>query len=163
MQRRRHRLRTIALVTALVLAPAISWADYCITFLLSPNYVLVGRNFTPPRPGHCKPWTGFTFQENTNSPSSGTACLSSDGTNLAIAITTQIRMYVLFDNVSLQMPSGNGGDIETLLNFGGEQPLAVANGAKCGPTNNAIPANPFPFGATTQEQGPLQVGLIKLR
>ena len=97
------RLRAVlAGLLVLVLVPGVSLAegnykekdkskgeDYCITFPGHAVFELVGQGFAIPDPGRCEPWTGF-FITSVNSPSTsaGTGCTATDGSDLAITITS---------------------------------------------------------------------------
>jgi hypothetical protein len=82
MRYKRFLAGITALAASLALAPGASRAaDYCVTFPTAPTYTLVGRAFVVPPKGKCKPWNRFTPQNSTNSPSVGTGCTSSDGSN----------------------------------------------------------------------------------
>ncbi len=139
MKQNRWLAGFIGMIAAVACAPGISWAlDYCVTFPSATNYILVGRNFVLPLKGTCRAWVGFTPQNSYNSPSTGTGCLSSDGTNFSLSITTMESVYTIFDAISLNMPSQTGIDNETVLGLGSGTISAV--GAKCKPKANPIPA-----------------------
>jgi hypothetical protein len=131
--------RTVALVAILVVAPSVSRAgDYCLTFPNEPSFTLVGRGFTIPPKGKCKAWIGFSSQDNSNNPSTGTGCTSSDGSNLSIGITTMEGDIVLFDSASMALPAQTGTDDETAVDGGSVS--GPVNGAQCKPSSNPIPA-----------------------
>jgi hypothetical protein len=90
------RLRAVlAWLSILVLVPGVLLAkekdskekDYCIGFPGHGGFALVGQGFVIPDKGKCDPWTGF-FIPNENSPSAGTACTATDGSDLSITITS---------------------------------------------------------------------------
>jgi hypothetical protein len=126
------------LVGSLALAPNVSWADYCLAFPTVPTFTMVGRGFVIPAKGQCKLWIGFTPSGSSNSPSAGTACTSSDGSNLSLTITTMQSGQVFFDSISMALPAQTGTDDETLLGTGSAS--ATVDGAKCTPKSNPIPA-----------------------
>jgi hypothetical protein len=137
----RHSRSLVGLVLLLgfAIAPTASWAaDYCVTFPTVPDYILVGRGFMIPLKGKCKTWSGFALQSGINSPTSGTGCTSSDGTNLTLGLTTMQGTAVIFDAVSLTLPSQSGSDNENAVN--GVPVSAAATGAHCTVASHPIPA-----------------------
>jgi hypothetical protein len=132
-------LVNLVLLVAFAIAPTASWAaDYCVTFPTVPDYVLVGRGFIIPLKGKCRTWTGFALQSGSNSPTSGTGCTSSDGSNLTLGLTTMQGTAVIFDAVSLALPSQAGSDNENAVN--GVPVSAAATGAHCTVASHPIPA-----------------------
>jgi hypothetical protein len=122
------RLRAVlAGLSILVLVPGVSLAkvksaqhkskekDYCISFPGHAGFALVGQGFAIPDPGECEPWTGF-FLPNKNSPSAGTACTATDGSDLSITITSSTPgnpVLVFIDSITLSLPAQTGTDVET--------------------------------------------------
>jgi hypothetical protein len=98
------------LAAGIGLSSTFAWAgDYCISFPTASNpYTQVGRGFSIPANGKCRGWTGFTPQLGFNSPSYGTGCTSSDGTNFTLNLTTQIAGILLFDSIDLSLPPDKG-------------------------------------------------------
>lgn len=159
------RLRAVlAGLLVLVLVPGLSLAkendqekdkgkrqDYCITFPGHAVFELVGQGFSIPDPGKCAPWTGF-FITSVDSPSTsaGTGCTATDGSDLAITITSSSATgSVLIDSITLSLPAQTGADVETSIGVSGlgTDPKLVlpAAGAPC--SNIAIPAaSPPPVG-----------------
>jgi len=146
----------VAGLFVLILVPGVSLAknkdkhkseDYCISFPGHTGFELVGQGFAIPDPGKCNPWTGFfLLNGNSSSPSAGTGCTATDGSDLAITITSSSATgSVLIDSITLSLPAQTGADNETRI--GGTDPNLVlpAAGAPC--SNVAIPAaNPPPVG-----------------
>jgi hypothetical protein len=115
------RLQTIiGIVALLVFSAGVARAkDYCVSLPSAPNYILVGQGFSIPPKGQCKPWTGFCLQLQENSPSVGTGCTSSDGTHLALAISTSFPENVgqfVTDSIDLTLPTQSGLDGQALYN-----------------------------------------------
>jgi hypothetical protein len=134
----------VGIVALLAFAPSAAQAkDYCVKLPSAPTYILVGRGFSIPPKGQCKPWTGFGLQLGENSPSVGTGCTSSDGTHLSLTISTSFPENVgqfVTDAITLTLPMQTGTDGQILF----APPAAPqvgsldATGATC-PTKNAIP------------------------
>jgi hypothetical protein len=137
------------------MAPGLSAAkDLCLT-INSSTYVLIGKNFTVPMRGKCKPWTGLTVQGNSNSPSAGTGCTSSNGSHLNLTITTTFPELGGFflDSVTLALPGLTGTDIDAQLGSGDSIGSFSAVGAFCAP----VPIPAVTAGSaepTTQGVGP---------
>jgi hypothetical protein len=131
----------VASAFALMLPGLSSAQDFCITVGAS-SYVLVGKGFTVPGAGTCKPWTGFNSQGNSNAPSAGTACTSSNAKIMALTITTTFPDFTNFflDSIKLPFPSKIGTDLNVKLAPTGNIVSNVsAVGVRC--TTQAIPAN----------------------
>jgi hypothetical protein len=124
-----------ALALSVILPGLAAAKDFCITVNDS-TYVLIGKNFVAPMKGKCKPWTGLVTQLGIDSPSAGTACVASDGSDLNLTITTIEAGAVFFDSVTLALPSKTGTDIFTELSGGGGNSYAAV-GVQCNPV--AIP------------------------
>lgn len=121
-----------------LMLPGLSAAkDFCLT-INSSTYVLIGKGFTVPLKGRCKAWTGLTVQSNTNSPSAGTGCTSSDGSHLNFTITTTFPDSGLFflDTITLTRPAMTGTDFN--VEIGSTPGSFSAVGAFCAPVS--IPA-----------------------
>jgi hypothetical protein len=95
----RFRFKTPHLLLLLgLIAPlqsfASSEAPYCIA--VNGGYgppafgtTFIARNYSQPAEGKCTPWTGYTRDANTIIlTTSGTACLSSDGTALTVSVSS---------------------------------------------------------------------------
>ncbi len=115
--------------------------DYCISFPGHAGFELVGQGFAIPDPGKCEAWTGF-FLPNKNSPSAGTGCTATDGSDLSITITTSTHgnpVLVFIDSVTLSLPAQTGADVETGIGNTNTFLTLAVTAAPC--TNVAIPAN----------------------
>jgi len=106
-------------LSILVLVPGVSMAkDFCINFTAFPTSGFVGRGFTVPGKGQCKPFTGF-FTAANNSPATGTGCTSTDGSNLSLTILSSepespgLPGATFIDSISLSLPSHSGVDNAT--------------------------------------------------
>jgi hypothetical protein len=126
-----------ASIFALTLPGLSAAKDFCLT-INSSTYVLIGKGFTVPLKGRCKPWTGLTVQSNFNSPSAGTGCTSSDGSHLNFTITTTFPDSGLFflDTITLALPALTGTDFN--VEIGSTPGSFSAVGAFCAPV--PIPA-----------------------
>lgn len=95
----------------LVLVPGVSQAkDYCIGFTGFPGSEFVGRGFTIPGKGQCKPFTGF-FTAVKNAPAAGTGCTSTDGSNFSLTILSSwpgSGGVVFIDSITLSLPALSG-------------------------------------------------------
>jgi hypothetical protein len=156
----RHYKRSLPIISVFVaglaLAPSASSAhgavativskelDYCITFPDAPiPYIQVGRNFSIQPKGRCDTWSGFTPQNDLNSPSAGTGCTSSSGSNFTLTLTTLEQGDLILDSVSLTLPAQTGTSTELIPSINGYTPFIVpANGARCTPGSNPIPPAP---------------------
>src|SRR5260370_20124060 len=125
--------------------------DYCISFPGHAIFELVGKGFSIPDPGTCQPWTGFFLHnDNSASPSAGTGCTATDGSDLALTITSSgATGSVTIEAITLSLPAQTGSDVEKSIGVFGEgtDPNLVlpAAGAPC--SNVAIPAaSPPPVG-----------------
>jgi hypothetical protein len=149
----------IGLAALLSLAPAAQAKDYCLFDQTVPSYVLVGRGFTIPTKGKCKAWTGFTAQAGFNSPTAGTGCTSSDGSHLALTLTTSFPQNggdVEIDSINLSLPAQSGASNFNFLSGGtasSGSPFPVV-GQVCNPT--PIPAVSV---NAAEQQGPVGGGL----
>ena len=160
MSLRRLSKSAIAILGASVftlMLPGLSVAkDLCLTIGAgSPPYVLIGKGFTLPSKGKCKPWTGLTVQSNTNSPSAGTACTSSDASHMNFTITTSFPSTGDFflDSISVALPGLTGTDFNARLGTGDTIGSFTAVGAFCAPVPIPAVANESPE-TTTQGTGP---------
>ena len=145
-----------------LMLPGLSVAkDLCLTIGSgSPPYLLIGKGFTVPSKGKCKPWTGLTEQgptvgSSTNSPSAGTACTSSDGSHMNLTITTSFPSSGDFflDSISVALPGLTGTDFNARLGTGDTIGSFTAVGAFCAPVPIPAVANESPE-TTTQGTGP---------
>jgi hypothetical protein len=113
---------SIGVLALIALAPA-AHAGYCLTDTDNTSYVLVSQTFIAPAKGACKAWVGFTAQNGHNSPSTGTACKSKDGSHLNFTITTTFpesgESFIETDSISLTLPSLTGSS----------QSLSFSNGS----------------------------------
>jgi hypothetical protein len=162
--RKRPLAGTIAIVASVALAPGVSWAlDYCFEFPAAPTaYIQIGVGFKIPGAGECKNWVGFTPQNDANSPSAGTGCTSSDGSNFTLNLTTQEAGFLIFDSISVPLPARKRGGTtgtsteEISQNQPGIDafaPFSVpVNGMKC-----IARSNPIPGGAAAQDAS-MEVG-----
>ncbi len=136
----------MAAAAALFFTGVAHAGDYCLSFPATPSFVIVGKGFSIPPKGNCKAWVGFSPQSNHDSPSTGTACTSSDGTTMNMTITTSFPEGgggFETESIALNLPSQSGTDnytygFGTTLGSGGP---VTANGAKC--SKNTIPAQRF--------------------
>jgi hypothetical protein len=118
----RLRAGLLGFVAMLFCGPLVAGAkDYCISGFANSTYVLVGVGFTVPAKGTCKTWIGFTAQNNNNSPSAGTGCTSSDGSELSLTITTSVPQnsgHIEIDSITLSLPSQSGDTNSTNIKAG---------------------------------------------
>ena len=138
------RLRAVvAGLSILVLVPGVSMAkDFCISFTAFPSSQFVGRGFTIPGKGQCKPFNGF-FVPGKNTPLSGTGCTSTDGSDFSLTTLNSSPEQggdVFIDSISLALPSHSGTDNETQnISTGAASIVSFAvTGAAC--TKVVIPA-----------------------
>lgn len=141
--RRTHLLVGFIGLSALVsLAPAAQAKDYCLFDQTVPDYILVGRGFTIPAKGKCKPWTGFNAQGGQNSPTAGTGCTSSDGSHLNLTLTTSFPQNggdVEIDSITLSLPLQSGMSSDIFFSAGTVSSGSfLETGAVC--TGRSIPA-----------------------
>ncbi len=138
-------------VGLLLTSVASQAADYCVTF---PGFVIVGKGFKVPPKGNCKPWNGFSAQSGHNSPSNGTGCTSSDGSQLNLMFITafaEVGDSFEEDQMTISLPSGAVTDHFT--NFSG------GTGSSGGPvagTAHTCTHNPIP--AVTGSESSSQLG-----
>ena len=99
----------VAFVVAVSISDLATASDLCIA---NGGVTLVGKGFGVPLRGKCKPWLGYVvnFETGPNS-STGTACTASDGSHVAIDVTT---MYpgssdTIFNTIMLPIPLGAAG------------------------------------------------------
>ena len=101
----------VALVSIIVLftsIPAVA-GDMCLD-LGGCKYV--GKGFTKPSKGKCKPWQGFVREDPgicPNGTTTGVACVNAAGTELRLALTTTSANGVFFDDVRIPLPSFESG------------------------------------------------------
>jgi hypothetical protein len=118
----RLRVGLVGFAAILVFAPGVAEAkNYCISGFASSSYVLVGIGFTLPAKGMCKTWTGLTMQNDLNSPSAGTGCTSSNGTELSLTITTSVPQnagHIEIDSITLSLPKETGVTNSTNIKAG---------------------------------------------
>ena len=147
MFRTRLLAGAIGLAALLALVPTVR-ADYCLTSVANPTYVLVGRGFIIPGKGKCKPWVGFTAQAGFNSPTSGTACRATDGSHLGLTLTTSFPEaqgasagFVEIDSITLALPAQTGTSNSTHFSSGGTPSALVfdVTGQVC-PSKIPVPA-----------------------
>ena len=75
-----------------------------------PGSQFVGRGFTIPGKGQCKPFTGF-FTAVKNAPAAGTGCTSTDGSNFSLTILSSwpgSGGVVFMDSISMSLPAQSG-------------------------------------------------------
>jgi hypothetical protein len=110
----------IGVLLLLLCATPCHAKDYCVTLLNNPNVEFVGLSFKIPGKGKCNAWHGFeaSLSHPNNFPSAGTGCTSSDGSQFNITITTTQPTVgaVIFDSITLALPTQTGTDSETILN-----------------------------------------------
>jgi hypothetical protein len=103
-RRRSGALRTALLAMSLLLgATAAHAADAC--FRDGIGDVSVFKGYKTPRPGDCKPLTGFTL--NSTATLNGTVCGSSDGSTLYLNFTYMISANQ-FGTASFAIARSNG-------------------------------------------------------
>ena len=94
------RLRTHCAAIALgLIAPlCASAANYCIAVnggVDKGGTSYIGKGFSLPTPGGCKPWAGFTRWSTSHvAITSGAGCLSSDGKVLTISVVSASTNYI---------------------------------------------------------------------
>lgn len=124
----------------LLASAALNAADYCVNF---PGFVIVGKGFKVPAKGTCKPWVGFSAQQNENSPSNGTGCTSSDGTHLNLMFTTaspEESNSFEEDQMTISLPSGAVTDYYTFFMDGTGSSGGPVSGTAKKCSRNPIPA-----------------------
>lgn len=138
------RLHTITCLATLLgmLGGAARAADFCITVSPTDTTRYVGKNFKIPGPGKCKPWNGVylpTFAAV--SVSTGTACTSSDGTNLRINLVTARATIAFNDYIVLPLPDLTNGTLAEIVPQFGDDTLNLTGitAAKCDAKENPIP------------------------
>jgi len=132
-----------SLAITLILAPGIGQAaSFCIKGFPNPSWLLVGKGFTVPAKGVCKPWTGFNPANGSNDPTNGVGCTSSDGSNLSLNVTTSDEPlgFVEIDSISLSLPSKTGAVVGQDIGSNSVSSYTASGitGAAC--SNNTIPA-----------------------
>ena len=131
-------------VAVLGLAMGSAYAlDYCLSFPKTPSFVIVGKAFSIPAKGTCKAWVGYSPQSGENSPATGTACTSTDGSHMNMTITVSFPesggSFFELESISLALPSQTGEGLFTdVFGTSVSSGAATTNGAKC--THNTIPA-----------------------
>jgi len=130
------RLRAVvAGLSILVVVPGVSLAkDFCISFPGLPNQI-VGRGFTVPGKGQCKPFTGF-YTPGGNAPVAGTGCTSTDGSVFSLTLTTSHpdpanQGIAGIDSISLALPGYSGQDYITAINNPSLSGTNPVTGAAC--------------------------------
>ena len=128
----------------LLLMSGVSQAkDYCVD--LNSVFIVVAPGFSIPAKGKCKAWVGFSAQDNLNSPSTGTGCTSSDGTEFSLMFTTAFPnsgSAYEEDQMTLSLPAQTGDDFSTGIEEGaflGEEEVP-ASGGPC--SKVSIPDSP---------------------
>jgi hypothetical protein len=108
-------------------AAAAAEAPYCIAVnggFGAPAFgtTFVARNFSLPAASKCTPWTGYTKTASTVVlTTSGTACLSSDNTALAVSVTSADPSYFPINQLTadyIQLTRGDSTQPFTGQNFG---------------------------------------------
>jgi hypothetical protein len=154
------RLRTglVGFAAILVFAPGVAGAkNYCIGGFANSTYILVGIGFTLPAKGTCKTWTGLTTQNDFNSPSAGTGCTSSDGTELSLTITTSVPQnagHIEIDSITLSLPKQIGDTNSTNIK-GGVVTSFFGSGITGGPCTATLK---IPATTATDERPAADVG-----
>ena len=104
-------IRTIVIIIATAIAGAtatakLAWAtDFCLEST-APGFIWVGKGFTLPGRGHCKPWIGFVYGM-AGSQSIGSACVAFDGSHVTFTINTSTPFpggLVQTDHFDLDLP-----------------------------------------------------------
>jgi len=138
-----NRLATcVALVGTLLWVGNARASDFCITESTGLGLTFVGKSFKIPGKGKCKPWIGFV-KSGANYPSSGTACTTSDGSEVSVSITTAPFDGItnsLVDFFSFSLP-GLGSMDASELPLGGSPTFAsgTATAGTCNPPKQTIP------------------------
>jgi len=118
----RLRAGLLGFAVILIFGPGVAGAtNYCISGFPNSTYILVGLGFTVPAKGTCKTWTGLTTQNDFNSPSAGTGCTSSDGSELSLTITTSVPQnsgHIEIDSITLSLPKQTGDTNSTNIKSG---------------------------------------------
>ena len=138
------RLQTITCVATLLgmLGGAARAADFCITVSPTDTTRYVGKNFKIPGPGKCKSWNGVYLPSFAAvSVSTGTACTSSDGTNLRINLVTSRATIAFNDYIVLPLPDLTNGTLAEIVPQFGDDTLNLTGitAAKCDAKENPIP------------------------
>jgi hypothetical protein len=154
----RLRAGLVGFAAILVFAPGVAGAkNYCISGFPNGTFVLVGVGFTVPSKGTCKTWTGLTTQNDLNSPSAGTGCTSSNGTELSLTITTSVPQnagHIEIDSITLSLPKQTGGTNSTNIKTG-----VVTSFSGSGITGGACTSSlTIPASAATEESPEADVG-----
>jgi hypothetical protein len=91
----------LVVTTALagLIAPAFAASPYCVAvnggFGTLGGTSFVARGFDMPDPSKCTPWSGYTKTASTVIlTTSGTACISDDGTVLTVSVASADPAYV---------------------------------------------------------------------
>ncbi len=135
---RRANRSWIRLIVALVLSgPRLADAkDYCLR--LNGVADLVGKNFSLPAKGKCKPFNGFAQGEFTSAPFfSGDVCTSSDGSTAHFNLLSTNSLGIEGLNLSLNVATKTGSGQECIADTGA--------GGSCGAVSVApADCNPNP-------------------
>ncbi len=130
------RLRAVvAGLSILVLVPGVSLAkDFCVSFTGFSNQI-VGRGFTVPGKGQCKPFTGF-YVPGGNSPVVGSGCTSTDGSIFSLTLTASHPDpsgggAASIDSISLALPADSGVDNVTAITDPSASGTFPVTGAAC--------------------------------
>jgi hypothetical protein len=141
-----HRIVLACLLALSISAVAAQAADFCIVQTGGLGLTYVGKAFTIPAKGKCKSWLGFTTIAAAPFISTGTACTSTSGAHLRLAITTALPddgAGVVVDDIDIPIPLATGSDGQQILNHadGGSDTFALTTvvGGKC-----ATPVVPIP-------------------
>jgi hypothetical protein len=147
----RSLIRPFVLGLSLVLVASTSAgaADFCVQTTGGDDFTLVAKDFTLPRKGRCKVWTGIlTGFPSLYTASTGTACTESDGSHLNLTVHSGYAGFgivAITHILQLPFPTLTGGAGRELLNTG----LAVsfvditdASRIDCVPS--VVPIAPFP-------------------
>jgi hypothetical protein len=154
----RLRAGLVGLAAILVFRPGVAGAkNYCIGGFANSTYILVGVGFTLPAKGTCKTWTGLTTQNDFNSPSAGTGCTSSNGTELSLTITTSVPQnagHIEIDSITLSLPKQTGDTNSTNIKAGVVTSF-FGSGITGGPCAGGLT---IPASAATEETPEADVG-----
>jgi hypothetical protein len=120
-----NRLMVTTVLAGLV-APLYAATPYCIAVnggFGNGGTSFVARNFSPPDPSKCTPWTGYTKTSATVIfTTNGTACASDDGTVLTVSVSSADPDYLGVGNMAsdyirvcpanvTSCPLGSGTDV----------------------------------------------------
>lgn len=108
-----HRIILASFVALFISAVAAQAADFCIVQTGGLGLTYVGKAFTIPTKGKCKSWLGFTTLASAPFITTGTACTSTSGANLRLALTTALPSDgagVVVDDIVIPIPLATGSD-----------------------------------------------------